>query len=193
MKNDNAFALVSYVGDKLKLQEQPIALAIDGRCASGKTTLAAHLHEMFPESTVFHMDDFFLPPELRTQARLNEPGGNVHRERFFKEVLINLSKNEPFSYRKYSCRTDSYSSFNVNPAPLYIIEGAYSMRPEFLKYYDITVFMDISSSLQQYRLSRRETAESLENFINKWIPLEEKYIAFYEPHKKADFLLNAQS
>ena len=52
------------------------------------------------------------------------------------------------------------------------------MRPEFLKYYDITVFMDISSSLQQYRLSRRETAESLENFINKWIPLEEKYIAF---------------
>ncbi len=193
MKNDNAFALFTYIGEKLKQKDYPLLIAIDGRCASGKTTLAAHIHEMFPGSAVFHMDDFFLPPEMRSKDRLMQPGGNVHYERFLDEVLNNISKNKPFSYMKYCCKDGTFSENTVNPTPLYITEGAYSMRPELIKYYDITVFMDISSSLQRSRLKQRETSESYETFINKWIPLEEKYIAFYEPHKKANFFLKAQS
>ena len=34
------------------------------------------------------MDDFFLPMELRTAERLEEPGGNVHYERFSAEVDV---------------------------------------------------------------------------------------------------------
>ena len=32
------------------------------------------------------MDDFYLQEYQRTQERYNEPGGNVDRERFKKEV-----------------------------------------------------------------------------------------------------------
>ena len=35
---------------------------------------------------IFHMDDFYLQKYQRTQERYNEPGGNVDRERFKKEV-----------------------------------------------------------------------------------------------------------
>ena len=36
---------------------QRIIVAIDGRCGSGKTTLAAWLMEQF-DGSLFHMDDF---------------------------------------------------------------------------------------------------------------------------------------
>lgn len=65
----------------------PLLVAIDGRSASGKTTLVNALAEQFHTSVV-HMDDFFLPVELRTPERFAMPGGNVHFERFQEEFLL---------------------------------------------------------------------------------------------------------
>ena len=39
----------------------PFIVAIDGRCASGKTTVSKALSEAL-KATVVHMDDFFLRP-----------------------------------------------------------------------------------------------------------------------------------
>jgi len=61
---------------KLLASQERVIVAIDGRCGSGKTTLAALIAKEF-DCSVFHMDDFFLPPGLRTPERLGEPGGNV--------------------------------------------------------------------------------------------------------------------
>ncbi len=40
---------------------RPILIALDGRCGSGKTTLAAQLAERFPGSRTIHTDDYYLP------------------------------------------------------------------------------------------------------------------------------------
>lgn len=79
-------------------------IAIDGRCAAGKTTFATHLQGLW-DCNMFHMDDFFLRPSQRTPGRLREPGGNVDYERFLGEVLVPLRKGEPFSYCPYDCKT----------------------------------------------------------------------------------------
>ena len=47
---------------------KPLVLALDGRCGSGKTTLAAALAGQFPASTVLHTDDFYLPPADRAMC-----------------------------------------------------------------------------------------------------------------------------
>ena len=47
----------------------PRIVALDGRCAAGKTTLAARLQQR-SGCNVVHMDDFFLRPAQRTKARL---------------------------------------------------------------------------------------------------------------------------
>ena len=47
-----------------------LLLAIDGRCAAGKTTLAAGLQREF-DCNVIHMDDFFLQLHQRTQRKSN--------------------------------------------------------------------------------------------------------------------------
>lgn len=64
----------------------PFLIAIDGRCAAGKTTFAEKLSSIM-ECSVIHMDHFFLRPEQRTKERLAQAGGNVDRERFMEEVL----------------------------------------------------------------------------------------------------------
>jgi len=74
-------------------------IAMDGRAAAGKTTLAEELAVTLGGAVV-HMDDFFLPGELRTPERLAAPGGNVHAERFVEEVLPYLRRGEAFRYRR---------------------------------------------------------------------------------------------
>ena len=61
-------------------------IAIDGRCASGKTTFTQKLAN-YLNAEVIHMDDFFLRNELKTKERLSEVGGNIDYERFTSEVL----------------------------------------------------------------------------------------------------------
>ena len=69
------------LGEISKLNKSSVIIAIDGRCAAGKTYLASRIKEAV-ECNVIHMDYFFLRPEQRTSERLREPGGNVDYERF---------------------------------------------------------------------------------------------------------------
>ena len=84
--------------DELLTQKDMVIVAIDGKCTSGKTTLASQLAEVY-DCNVFHMDDFFLRPEQRTPERFAEIGGNVDYERFREEVLLPLKSGKAFSCR----------------------------------------------------------------------------------------------
>ena len=105
-------------------------IAIDGRCAAGKTTLAARLAKELG-GDVIHMDDFFLPPALRTQERRSEPGGNVHYERFLTEVIPKLASGQAFSYQRFDCsRMAPGDWLPVQNNGFVFVEGAYSCHPE---------------------------------------------------------------
>ena len=85
--------------DRRLAEKSRVIAALEGGSAAGKTTLAALLAKIYPGCNVFHMDDFFLRPEQRTEARLAEPGGNVDYERFLEEVLLPLRRGETVQYR----------------------------------------------------------------------------------------------
>lgn len=111
-------------------------IAMDGRAAAGKTTLAEELAVTLGGAVV-HMDDFFLPGELRTPERLAAPGGNVHAERFAEEVLPYLRRGEAFRYRRFDCHRMDYNGWTeIPPVPVIIVEGAYSQHPRFGGYAD---------------------------------------------------------
>ena len=172
------------------LPDKPIRiLAIDGRSASGKTTLARQLAGIL-EADVVHMDDFFLPPELRTEARYAEPGGNVHYERFLQEVLPHLREPEPFSYRVFDCSTMQYGGRSeIRSRPWRIVEGAYSLNPKFGDYADLKIFYNIDPEEQIRRIRLRNGERGLRMFRTRWIPLEEKYIVQCGPDRRADLIL----
>ena len=109
--------------DGLLAEKDMVIMAIDGKCTSGKTTLASKLAEIY-DCNVFHMDDFFLRPEQRTPERFAEVGGNVDYERFQEEVLLPLKSGKAFSYRPFDCSTFALAApVSVTPKKLNIIEG----------------------------------------------------------------------
>lgn len=172
------------------LPDKPVrVLAIDGRSASGKTTLARQLSGILGADVV-HMDDFFLPPELRTDARYAEPGGNVHYERFRQEILPHLREPEAFSYRVFDCSIMKYGkSTEIRSKPWRIVEGAYSLNPKFGDYADLKIFYDIAPEEQIRRIRLRNGERGLRMFRTRWIPLEEKYIECCHPDRRADLVL----
>ena len=153
----------------------PVIIAIDGRCAAGKTTLANLLSQK-TDCNVIHMDDFFLRPEQRTPKRLAAPGENIDHERFLEEVLIPLSKGLPVKFRPFDCHQMKLGDIiELAPKHINIIEGSYSCHPALRKYYDYMVFLTVSKDEQIKRIINREGSERARIFEEKWIPLEEEY------------------
>lgn len=164
-------------------------IVIDGRAASGKSTVADDL-EMIMEAGIVHMDDFFLPLELRNYERYAEPGGNIHYERFSSEVLPYISNTDRFSYTVFDCRKMDYiGSHFVTHSKWRIIEGAYCCHPYFGEYADLKIFSDIDPNEQMSRLINRNGAQMAERFRTEWIPYEEKYYKQYKIKENADIII----
>ena len=162
--------------------------AIDGRCASGKSTLSEDVKNEL-DVNIVKMDDFFLPLSLRTPERFALPGGNVHYERFIDEVIKGILSGEDFSYRVFSCSKMDYEGEKkiILSRPI-IIQGSYALHPSFPHYWDRALFLDVEKEEQLKRLEKR-CPEKLEAFQNKWIPLEEEYFSYYSIPSKADEIL----
>ena len=139
----------------LRRNRPRVLVAIDGRSAAGKTSLAALLRESCG-CNVIHMDEFFLRPEQRTTQRLAQPGENVDHERFADEVLIPLARGEQFSYRPYDCKTQAFGPpIRVTPHPVTVVEGAYSCHPKLADSYDLTIFLSTDPQEQARRILKR--------------------------------------
>lgn len=174
---------------KQKPKNDAFVIAMDGRSASGKTTMAAQLSQIL-NAGVIHMDDFFLPVSLRTQARLAAPGGNVHYERFAQEVLPKMIRAEAFSYRRFDClQMDFGNPREVCASTWRVVEGAYSSHPYFHDYADIRVFSDVEPKEQLRRITLRNGAEAAEVFAKRWIPMEEHYFNEFHIAERADLIL----
>lgn len=156
--------------------DAPVLVAIDGQCASGKTTLGEMLAQRF-DCNLFHMDDFFLRPEQRTEKRLAEVGGNVDYERFREEVLEPVLRREAFAYRIYNCRSQKLEeSVPVPVKRLNIVEGSYSRHPYFGDCYQLAYCLLITEEEQKKRILKRNGAGMLKRFTEEWIPKENAYL-----------------
>ena len=166
-----------------------VILALDGMSAAGKTTAAAALAARW-DAPVVHMDDFFLPLDLRTPARLAEPGGNVHYERFETEVLPFLRGPGGFSYRRFDCGVLDYrGAVDIPPAGVVIVEGAYALHPRFGAYGDVTAFFAVTPEEQRRRILVRSDPAKWKDFRTRWIPLENAYHSAFSVRERADFII----
>lgn len=180
-----------------KLKEKIISLsedrrlfvvAVDGRCASGKTTLAKELSQKL-DCNIIHTDDFYLQPFQRTAERYAEPGGNLDRERLKREILEPLSMGKKPLYQPFLCHLMNFGQLiRLEDKRIYIIEGSYSCHPDLRSFYDMTVFVTTDADTQKKRILERNGEDKLRAFTEKWIPLEEKYFDVFDIEAKADLI-----
>jgi len=183
---------------------KPLVIVIDGMAAAGKTTAALMLQrkiagerglvsqeETEQKIKIIHMDDFFLPPELRTEVRLSEAGGNVHYERFKEEVVTKLQRADGFEYRIFDCHVMDYVRTEKIDAltEVVIVEGAYSLHPYFGKYYDQSIFYETDFETQKERILQRNGVKQWEMFSTRWIPMEMRYFEEFGIREKCDSIV----
>ena len=87
---------------------RPLVLALDGRCGSGKTTLANGLAAQLPGCTLLRTDDFYLPPAQRIPDWAHTPCANMDLTRLRDEALRPAYAGQTVAYRAYSCREGAY-------------------------------------------------------------------------------------
>ena len=148
-------------------------IALEGRCASGKTTISNYLKEDY---TIIEVDDFFLPMNKKTNERLSEIGGNINYELIhetLKKLKEAIQNNEQtFTYLAFDCSCQAFYEKSVLLKDKIILEGVYSYHSYFQEYIDQLIYLHINKDEQLERINQR----ALKNrFINEWIPMEEKY------------------
>ena len=168
--------------------KRPYVIAIDGKAGAGKSTVASLLQKVLDAGMVY-MDDFFLPPNMRSEERLTEAGGNIHYERFAEKVIPYL-RDEAFSYDVFDCSCMDYNGTQTVADCAYrIVEGSYSHHPKFGNYMDLRVFVDIDSKEQLRRIVNRNGEALGKRFQNEWIPMENQYFDTFQIRGKADVVL----
>lgn len=190
LKSNPKYSKILNEIDKLMVLNEKVLVAIDGSSGAGKSTFANMFHKYY-DCNIFHMDDFFLRPNLKTPKRLKEVGGNVDYVRFKEEILDNLTKDVEFKYQVYNCKIQALDSFTiVKPKKLNIIEGSYSMHPTLINYYDYKIFFSIDSKSQIKRILERNGEFMLKRFIDEWIPKENEYFSKFNTRGLADIIID---
>ena len=143
------------------LRRGRVIVAIDGRCGSGKTTLAAKLQKQL-HCSVFHMD-----------------------------VLLPLRSAQAVTYRPFSCaRQQLGEPVTTEPSSLTIVEGAYACHPDLWAYYDLRVFLTVDPETQMSRIEARSGPERAQHFRDRWIPFEEKYFKAFDVQARCDMCIH---
>jgi len=180
-----------------KLIEQPlkfnrrVVLAIDGRCGSGKTTLANVIVGVYGGDFI-STDDFYLPFEFRTPERMQIPGGHINYERFIRQVIDPIKAGQTkLEYENFNCFTNTATPLVKDiSAKVIVIEGSYSLHPWIRELYNLSAFLDIPDALQQDRILRRNGAEKLELFNKMWIPFEDSYRKAYRIDEYCNLIIS---
>lgn len=160
---------------------RPGILALDGRSASGKSTLAAVLSRAVPGSVVVHTDDVAWHHSFFDWAALLRDG-----------VLIPVHAAQEVRYRPPAWDARGREGVIVVPpgCPLVILEGCGAARRELMPWIDVVVWVQADTEKGRTRGLARDggTAEA-EAFWDEWMAEELPFFAQEQPWRRADAIV----
>lgn len=177
--------------ERLMRAGKSVIVSIDGRCGSGKSTLGGLLEHVLG-GNLYHMDDFYLPNDVRPADWESIPAGNMDLVRFREQVLEPARRGDTVLYRAYDGVNGVLRpAVPHTPRQLTVIEGSYSQHPSLKPFYDQTIFLTCERGIQNARLQRRERDSGYyDDFQRYWIPMEERYHDYFSIPEHADLLLD---
>lgn len=177
----------------LKKKLGHVTVAIDGNCASGKTTLAQRLASTI-DCNLFHTDDFFLPLKSRKLPNVGNQLFPFDCMHFLTDVILNIQNTQGFAYQKFDCKTQSYGEkIIIEYKSINIIEGAYSTSEALKPYYNFSIFVKADLNTQIERISQRNGTEQLNRFTQEWIPCENIFFSKFKTEEYCDMVINTST
>src|SRR4051794_2915359 len=188
---------------------RPIRVAIDGRTASGKTTLADELAKLIEqggrEVIRTSIDGFHRPRSERYARGRYSPEGYYYDARDHAAInALLLAPLGPGGDCRY--RTASFDLTHDHPVhqeprcasmdAILIVDGTFLQRPELRSGWDLTIFVEVSERVAAQRGVRRDEAllggaESARNlYATRYQPAFDLYERLCSPAATADVILN---
>jgi uridine kinase len=187
----------------------PTRVAIDGRPAAGKTTLAdelcAVLREQGREVIRASIEGFLLPRAQRYRRGVDSPEGCYHDSFDYdalRRVLLHpLGPNGDLRCQNavYDKPTDSAVPphlTTVSADAVLIFDGVFLLRPELIDQWDLSIFVSAAfdRTLERARIRDRalygSAADVERRFRNRYKPSQEFYFATARPTDHADFIVH---
>ncbi|HEY2375247.1 MAG TPA: AAA family ATPase [Gemmatimonadaceae bacterium] len=194
--------LLSRVGHMLNACKTPIVIAFDGPSGSGKSTLAREL-AAHTVATIVPTDDFFSAKlsaadwDVRSAAERARDALDWQRLRQLALEPLRAGRPGmwyPFDFAAGERPDGSYpmcaTAARREPAPLVILEGAYSARPELADLIDLAVLIDAPAPVRHQRLAAREQQDFLEAWHRRWDGAEAFYFTEVRPPESFDLVID---
>ena len=185
---------------------RPLVVGIDGCSGSGKSTLAARLVEALGagaepiEAVVVEGDDFDAGGTATQWDRrtAEEKADQVIAWCRQRAVLEGLRGWGVAAYHPFDWDSDDWDRdpppftdepITVEAAPVVILEGAYSCRPELHDLLDLTVLLDVPTAVRRARLLAREGDEYRADWESRWSEAEDHYFGAVMPPSRFDLVV----
>ncbi|MGH8943614.1 MAG: uridine kinase family protein [Acidimicrobiia bacterium] len=174
----------------------PILVALDGRSAAGKSTLAGEVAPLVG-AVVIDGDDFYSGGTAETWDAMNaaEKANHCVDWRRQRPVLEKLASGLPATWHPYDWEADdgglTLTSVVCDPAPVIILDGAYSARPELADLFDLRVLLDAPATLRRAQLIEREGEGYREEWNARWDEAEQWYFGNVMPPESFDLVIEA--
>ena len=186
----------------------PTRVAVDGRPASGKTTLsdelAALLRDRGRPVIRATIDEFMHPKSIRYSRGVDSPEGCYHDSFDFDALHDALLRplgprgSRRFRTRSYDRDRDLVVSMPIQTATVdtvLLFDGVFLMRPELNASWDLRILVSTSFEESLRRALRRDVAtlgsaaRVEERFRARYLPSQEHYFDTVKPTEAADVIV----
>jgi para-aminobenzoate synthetase len=179
----------------------PLLVALDGGSGAGKSTLAALLTEHLHVAWI-PLDDFFSAhvPDAGWDARsIPDRARDVFDWHCVRaQALEPLLAGQPARWHPidfvsgprpdgtYRLRAEPESR---SPAPLLLLDGAYSSGPQLVDLVGLSVLVDVPVEVRHARLAAREDPAFLAQWHARWDAVETHYFTVVRPRSSFDLVV----
>jgi uridine kinase len=180
---------------------EPILVAIDGGSGSGKTTFAAALAAQL-DAVIVPSDDFFAAEITDADWDALGPSGRAAaaidwrrlREEALEPLLAGRTASwHPFDFAAGTRPDGTYpmalEAATREPAPVIVLEGAYSTRPELADLIDLAVLVDVPLDERHRRIAVREKEGFRDAWHARWDGAEGHYFSHVRPASAFDLVV----
>ena len=153
-------------------------IGVDGKGASGKTTLADRIAAALPGSVVVHIDDFSRP-DVR----------GWERDRFVRQVLQPLLAGRPGRYQRWDFDRNVGAEWRAVPVDVpVVVEGVSATDVRLGVPWDFTIWVEVPYEIRLARAMQRDGPERMNRWLTDWMPSEDAYEEAQRPQDRVDLV-----
>ncbi len=199
--------LISELAAEILGMDYRIAVVVDGKDASGKTTFADRLATTLGEVTDrevirVSLDDFFQPRAIR--KRNQDQARGCYDDTFdisaiIAQLLEPYRRGDRFAVKVFdyvSDRIDSVWHAAPHEDAILVVDGVYAQRPELRYFWDLVILLEVDDAVVEERGVRRDIErigsyeEAVERYENRYIAAQKLYYEECNPVATAGIVID---